>query len=150
MLIGNCFQSIVSYLQVRIRLPNGEHKERMFLNTSTVQSVYDYVDSLMCFNVLSYSLLSSFPRVVYGIGSRDMTLKVAGFHPRISLFVQVDDEHQSTTEGLHIIVFSYFFQFHKYKPLYLIFPLFQNNSFQLIRVNIFYFVPKCLINLKQV
>ncbi|KAG0617912.1 hypothetical protein M758_4G024200 [Ceratodon purpureus] len=78
---------------VRVRLPNGEHRERMFLNTSTVQVVYDYVDTLMCFDVLSYSLLSNYPRVVYGSGSRDMTLKAAGFHPRVSLFIQVDDDY---------------------------------------------------------
>jgi FAS-associated factor 2 len=65
----------------------------MFLNSSTVQVVYDYVDTLMCFDVLSYSLFSSFPRVVYGSGSRDMTLTAAGFYPRVSLFVQVDDDH---------------------------------------------------------
>jgi hypothetical protein len=47
----------------------------------------------MCFDVLSYSLFSSFPRVVYGSGSRDMTLTAAGFYPRVSLFVQVDDDH---------------------------------------------------------
>lgn len=81
------------FLQVRVRLPNGEHRERMFLNTATVQVVYDYVDTLMCFDVLSYSLFSSFPRVVYGSGTRDMTLKAAGFHARVSLFIQVDDDH---------------------------------------------------------
>jgi len=79
-----------SVTKVRVRLPNGERKERMFLNTSRVQAVYDYVDTLMCFDKLSYTLLFIFPRVVYGARSRDMTLNDVGFHPCISLFVQFD------------------------------------------------------------
>nr|PNR55442.1 hypothetical protein PHYPA_006339 [Physcomitrium patens] len=79
-------------IRVRIRLPNGELCERTFLNTSTVQVVYDYVDTLMCFDVLSYTLFSSFPRVVYDSGNRDKTLKAAGFDSRVTLFVQIDED----------------------------------------------------------
>ncbi|XP_010252722.1 PREDICTED: plant UBX domain-containing protein 10 [Nelumbo nucifera] len=77
--------------QVLVRFPNGERKERRFHNIATIQSVYDYVDSLDCLNSEKYSLVSNFPRVVYSPENRSLSLKDAGLHPQASLFVEVVD-----------------------------------------------------------
>ncbi|KAL3702131.1 hypothetical protein R1sor_020153 [Riccia sorocarpa] len=77
--------------QVLVRLPNGERKERRFYATDVVRKVYDYVDSLGSFDAVSYSLVSNFPRTVYGPDKLDLSLKEAGLHPHASLFVQVED-----------------------------------------------------------
>ncbi|CAL5360294.1 unnamed protein product [Camellia sinensis] len=74
--------------QVLVRFPTGERKERRFQSTATIQSLYDYVDSLGCLEVKSYSLVSNFPRVVYGPEKLSMSLKEAGLHPQASLFVE--------------------------------------------------------------
>ncbi|KAK9093880.1 LOW QUALITY PROTEIN: hypothetical protein Scep_025349 [Stephania cephalantha] len=76
--------------QVLVRFPSGERKERRFYSTKTVQSLYDYVDSLDCLNAERYNLVSNFPRVVYSEEKRSLTLKEAGLHPQASLFVEVD------------------------------------------------------------
>ncbi|KAG9452662.1 hypothetical protein H6P81_005566 [Aristolochia fimbriata] len=76
--------------QVLVRFPTGERKERRFHSTATVQSLYDYVDSLDCLKAEKYSLVSNFPRVVYGPEKLPLTLKDAGLHPQASLFVEVD------------------------------------------------------------
>lgn len=75
--------------QVLVRFPTGERKDRRFHNTATIQSLYDYVDSLGCLEVESYSLVSNFPRVVYGPEKLSMSLKEAGLHPQASLFVEL-------------------------------------------------------------
>ncbi|XP_057427844.1 plant UBX domain-containing protein 10 [Lotus japonicus] len=75
--------------QVLVRFPTGERKERRFNNTVTIQSVYDYVDSLGCLEADSYSLVSNFPRVVYGQEKLTLSLKEAGLHPQASLFVEL-------------------------------------------------------------
>ncbi|KAF8413352.1 hypothetical protein HHK36_001332 [Tetracentron sinense] len=77
-------------IQVLVRFPTGERKERRFLSTATIQSLYDYVDSLDCLNVDKYSLVSNFPRVVYGPDKHTLSLKEAGLHPQASLFVELD------------------------------------------------------------
>lgn len=74
--------------QVLVRFPNGERKERRFHSTSTIQSLYDYVDSLGCLETENYSLVSNFPRVVYGPEKLSSSLKEAGLHPQASLFVE--------------------------------------------------------------
>ncbi|KAL7167793.1 hypothetical protein ACSBR2_038284 [Camellia fascicularis] len=74
--------------QVLVRFPTGERKGRRFQSTATIQSLYDYVDSLGCLEVESYSLVSNFPRVVYGPEKLSMSLKEAGLHPQASLFVE--------------------------------------------------------------
>lgn len=74
--------------QVLVRFPTGERKDRRFLSSATIQSLYDYVDSLDCSNFESYSLVSNFPRTVYGPEKRSLTLKEAGLHPQASLFVE--------------------------------------------------------------
>ncbi|XP_062074654.1 plant UBX domain-containing protein 10 [Humulus lupulus] len=74
--------------QVLVRFPAGERKERRFHSTATIQAVYDYVDSLGCLDVENYSLVSNFPRVVYGPEKLALSLKEAGLHPQASLFVE--------------------------------------------------------------
>jgi FAS-associated factor 2 len=76
--------------QVLVRFPTGERKERRFLSTATIQSLYDYVDSLGCLDVENYSLVSNFPRVVYGTDKLSISLKEAGLHPQASLFVELN------------------------------------------------------------
>ncbi|XVF12903.1 hypothetical protein REPUB_Repub08aG0160100 [Reevesia pubescens] len=76
--------------QVLVRFPTGERKERRFQSTATIQSLYDYVDSLGCLEVEDYSLVSNFPRVAYGPEKRSLTLKEAGLHPQASLFVELN------------------------------------------------------------
>lgn len=95
---GHCGQMKCDYLlylfiiwQVLIRLPNGERKERRFQSSAKVSTVYDYVDSLGTFDAVKYSLVTNFPRVVYGPEKQAMSLKDAGLHPHTSLFVSVED-----------------------------------------------------------
>ncbi|XP_068634465.1 plant UBX domain-containing protein 10-like [Aristolochia californica] len=76
--------------QVLVRFPTGERKERRFHSTVTVQSLYEFVDSLDCLKAEKYSLVSNFPRVVYGPEKLPLSLKDAGLHPQASLFVEVD------------------------------------------------------------
>ncbi|KAJ1403999.1 UBX domain [Sesbania bispinosa] len=76
--------------QVLVRFPNGERKERRFNSTVTIQTLYDYVDSLDCLEAESYSLVSNFPRVVYGLEKLTQSLKEAGLHPQASLFVELN------------------------------------------------------------
>ncbi|GAB2296206.1 Plant UBX domain-containing protein 10 [Dionaea muscipula] len=75
--------------RVLVRFPAGERKERRFHSTATIQSLHDYVDSLGCINTESYSLVSNFPRTVYGPEKFSLTLKEAGLHPQASLFVEL-------------------------------------------------------------
>lgn len=76
--------------QVLVRFPNGERKERRFHSTATIQSIYDYVDSLGLLDVETYSLVSNFPRVVYGSEKLGLSLKEAGMHPQASLFMELN------------------------------------------------------------
>lgn len=76
--------------QVLVRFPNGERKGRRFHCTSTLHSLYDYVDSLGCLEVESYTLVSNFPRVLYGPEKLNLSLKEAGLHPQASLFVELN------------------------------------------------------------
>jgi len=76
--------------QVLVRFPTGERKERRFHSSAMIQSLYDYVDSLGCLEVESYSLVSNFPRVIYGPEKLSVSLKDAGLHPQASLFVELN------------------------------------------------------------
>ena len=76
--------------QVLVRFPNGERKGRRFKSTATIQTLYDYVDSLDCLEAESYSLVSNFPRVVYGQDKLTLSLEEAGLHPQASLFVEIN------------------------------------------------------------
>ncbi|KAG5228191.1 hypothetical protein OIU76_017663 [Salix suchowensis] len=76
--------------QVLVRFPTGERKERRFHSAATIQSLYDYVDSLGYLNVENYSLVTNFPRVVHGTDKVSLSLKEAGLHPQASLFVELN------------------------------------------------------------
>ncbi|XP_050228534.1 plant UBX domain-containing protein 10 [Mercurialis annua] len=76
--------------QVLVRFPSGERKERRFHCTATIKTLYDYVDSLGFLEVDSYSLVSNFPRSVYGSEKLSLSLKEAGLHPQASLFVELN------------------------------------------------------------
>lgn len=73
-----------------MRFPTGERKERRFQSSTTIQSLYDYVDSLGTLDVENYGLVSNFPRIVYGSDKVSLTLKEAGLHPQASLFVELN------------------------------------------------------------
>lgn len=75
--------------QILIRFPNGERKERSFLFSDKVRSIYSYIDSLGLVEVGNYRLISSFPRKIFGVEQMGMTLKDAGLHPRASLFLEL-------------------------------------------------------------
>ncbi|KAL2233338.1 plant UBX domain-containing protein 10 [Sesamum indicum] len=75
--------------QILVRFPSGERKGRRFHCTATIQSLYDYVDSLGSLEVDGYSLVSNFPRTVYGQEMLSLSLKEAGLHPQASLFVEL-------------------------------------------------------------
>ncbi|KAL2903092.1 Plant UBX domain-containing protein 10 [Bienertia sinuspersici] len=76
--------------QVLVRFPTGERKDRRFHSSATIQSLYDFVDSLDCSTFENYSLVSNFPRTVYGPDKHSLTLKEAGLHPQASLFVELN------------------------------------------------------------
>ncbi|KAL0326926.1 UNVERIFIED_CONTAM: Plant UBX domain-containing protein 10 [Sesamum angustifolium] len=75
--------------QILVRFPSGERKGRRFHCTATLRSLYDYVDSLGSLEVDGYSLVSNFPRTVYGQEMLSLSLKEAGLHPQASLFVEL-------------------------------------------------------------
>ncbi|KAK1324464.1 hypothetical protein QJS10_CPA01g02470 [Acorus calamus] len=75
--------------QILVRFPNGERKGRRFDSSATIQSLYDYVDSLDCPGTENYTLVGSFPRVVYGPDKLTLSLMEAGLHPQASLFVEL-------------------------------------------------------------
>lgn len=74
--------------QILIRFPNGDRKERRFLCTERVKSIYNYVDSLGLVGVGGYRLVATFPRRVYGSDKMHLTLKEAGLHPQASLYLE--------------------------------------------------------------
>ncbi|CAN4075869.1 unnamed protein product [Withania somnifera] len=76
--------------QVLVRFPNGKRTERRFHYATTIQSLYDYVDSLGCLDVGNYSLVSNFPRTIYGSDKLSLSLKDAGLHPQASLFIELN------------------------------------------------------------
>lgn len=73
-----------------MRFPTGERKERRFHSDATIQLLYDYVDSLGSLEIGNYSLVSNFPRVIYGSDKLSLSLKEAGLHPQASLFVELN------------------------------------------------------------
>ncbi|KAI3812842.1 hypothetical protein L1987_17554 [Smallanthus sonchifolius] len=71
--------------QVLVRLPNGERKGRRFHCNATLQSVYDFVDSSGYLEVGSYTLVTFFPRVLYGEDELSSTLEELGLYPQANL-----------------------------------------------------------------
>ncbi|KAH0879808.1 hypothetical protein HID58_067202, partial [Brassica napus] len=51
--------------------------------------LYDCVDSLGVLETEEYSLITNFPRTVYGRDKESMSLKDAGLHPQASLFIEI-------------------------------------------------------------
>lgn len=76
--------------QVLVRFPSGEREGRRFHSTATIQSLYDYVDSLGRVEVGKYRLVSNFPRTVYGPDKVEASLEEAGLHPQASLFIEMN------------------------------------------------------------
>jgi FAS-associated factor 2 len=76
--------------QVLLRLPTGERIQRRFESSAKVGALYDYVDSFGTVGAGKFSLVSNFPRIVYGPDKMDLTLRDAGLHPNASLFVQLN------------------------------------------------------------
>eukprot|EP00898_Chlorokybus_atmophyticus_P007586 jgi/Chlat1/7829/Chrsp66S07281 len=74
--------------ELLIRLPDGQRVSRRFPASATVQTVYDFVDSLDFVKVDDYSLATNFPRKVYGPETRAQTLQHSGLHPQAMLFLQ--------------------------------------------------------------
>ncbi|KAL2936117.1 Plant UBX domain-containing protein 10 [Bienertia sinuspersici] len=75
--------------QILIRFPNGERREHSFSATDKVQAIYNYIDSLSLPGIGKYRLVSSFPRKVFGVDQKSMTLQDAGLYPRASLFLDI-------------------------------------------------------------
>ncbi|KAG2312327.1 hypothetical protein Bca52824_023884 [Brassica carinata] len=76
--------------QVLVRFPNGERKGRRFESNTKIQTLYDYIDSLGVLETEEYSLITNFPRTVYGRDKESMSLKDAGLHPQASLFIEIN------------------------------------------------------------
>ncbi|XP_013621956.1 PREDICTED: plant UBX domain-containing protein 10-like [Brassica oleracea var. oleracea] len=76
--------------QVLVRFPNGERKGRRFESNTKIQTLYDFVDSLGVLATEEYSLITNFPRTVYGRDKESMSLKDAGLHPQASLFIEIN------------------------------------------------------------
>ncbi|XP_023742389.1 plant UBX domain-containing protein 10 [Lactuca sativa] len=77
--------------QVLVRLPNGERKGRRFHCSAKVQCLYDFIDSCSdSLEIGNYSLATNFPRVLYGPEKLSLTLKEAGLHPQVSLYVELN------------------------------------------------------------
>lgn len=89
MLLGEEPEKGSDVTQVLFRFPNGERKERRFKCNAPIESLYDYVDSLGFMDAEKYSLVSNFPRVIYGAEKYSVSLKEAGLHPQASLFVEI-------------------------------------------------------------
>jgi len=62
----------------------------MFKSETKIQTLYDYVDSLGLLDKEEYSLITNFPRTVYGRDKESMSLKDAGLHPQASLFIEIN------------------------------------------------------------
>ncbi|KAK1436116.1 hypothetical protein QVD17_01891 [Tagetes erecta] len=75
--------------QVLVRLPNGERRGRRFHSSATIQSLYDFVDSSGTLEMGSYTLVTNFPRMLYGPDKLSSSLKQVGLHPQASLFVEM-------------------------------------------------------------
>uniref|UniRef100_A0A0C9QM23 TSA: Wollemia nobilis Ref_Wollemi_Transcript_25280_2167 transcribed RNA sequence n=1 Tax=Wollemia nobilis TaxID=56998 RepID=A0A0C9QM23_9CONI len=80
--------------QILIRFPNGDRKERRFLCTDRVRSVYKYVDSVGLVAAGTYKLITTFPKREYGSDKMNLTLKEAGLHPQASLFLDVSSKQR--------------------------------------------------------
>lgn len=78
------------YLQILIRFPNGERKEKSFSRVDKIEAIFKFIDSIGLPGVgKNYKLISSFPREVFDVDQTKMTLKDAGFYPKATLFIEI-------------------------------------------------------------
>jgi FAS-associated factor 2 len=71
-----------------IRFPNGQRRQQGFLHTDTIREIYKYVNSLGIPGIGQYQLVRSYPRKTYGHQQLAMTLRDAGFHPSVTLYIE--------------------------------------------------------------
>lgn len=79
-----------AHWQILLWLPTGGRKQRRFESSAKVEAIYDYIDSLGTISPGRYSLVSNFPRIVYGPDKMNLTLRIVGLHPTASLFVEMN------------------------------------------------------------
>ncbi|KAK1427659.1 hypothetical protein QVD17_16351 [Tagetes erecta] len=76
-------------IQILIRFPSGERKERVFSASDKIEAIFVFIDSLGLPGVGgNYRLVSSFPRKVYGADQMRKSLKDAEFHRETTLFIE--------------------------------------------------------------
>ncbi|KAI7755470.1 hypothetical protein M8C21_027017 [Ambrosia artemisiifolia] len=77
-------------IQILIRFPNGERKQRVFSRRDKIEAIFKFIDSLGVLEVgRDYRLVSSFPRKVYGVDQMKMSLKDAEFGHEATLFIEL-------------------------------------------------------------
>uniref|UniRef100_A0ACD5Y141 Uncharacterized protein n=1 Tax=Avena sativa TaxID=4498 RepID=A0ACD5Y141_AVESA len=74
--------------KIMIRFPNGERRQQSFRHTDTIREIYKYVNSLGISGIGQYQLVRSYPRKTYGHQQLAMTLRDAGFHPSVTLYIE--------------------------------------------------------------
>ncbi|KAK1631799.1 hypothetical protein QYE76_006114 [Lolium multiflorum] len=74
--------------KIMIRFPNGQRSQQGFLHTDTIREIYTYVNSLGIPGIGQYQLVRSYPRKTYGHQQLAMTLRDAGFHPSVTLYIE--------------------------------------------------------------
>jgi FAS-associated factor 2 len=75
-------------MQIMIRFPNGQRRQQSFLHTDTIREIYKYVNSFGIPGIGQYQLVRSYPRKTYGHQQLAMTLRDAGFHPSVTLYIE--------------------------------------------------------------
>ncbi|KAJ0804474.1 putative UBX domain, Ubiquitin-like domain superfamily, Thioredoxin-like superfamily [Helianthus annuus] len=77
-------------VQILIRFPNGERKQRVFSLKDKIEAIFKFINSLGLPEVgKNYRLVSSFPRKVYGVDQMQMSLKDAEFGTEATLFIEL-------------------------------------------------------------
>ncbi|CAM0951942.1 unnamed protein product [Alopecurus aequalis] len=74
--------------KIVIRFPNGERRQQSFCHTDTIREIYKFVNSLGIPGIGQYQLVRSYPRKTYGRQQLAMTLRDAGFHPGVTLYIE--------------------------------------------------------------
>ncbi|TYZ64166.1 hypothetical protein PybrP1_006313 [[Pythium] brassicae (nom. inval.)] len=75
--------------KVVLRMPGGEQQTRQFLHEHTLGHIFAFVEALTGDDADSFRLVATFPRRVFGVDSREKTLKELGLNGRQeSLFVE--------------------------------------------------------------
>uniref|UniRef100_A0ACD5YEI6 Uncharacterized protein n=1 Tax=Avena sativa TaxID=4498 RepID=A0ACD5YEI6_AVESA len=74
--------------KIMIRFPNGERRQQSFHHTDTIREIYKYVNSLGIPGIGQYQLVRTYPSKTYGHQQLAMTLRDAGFHPSVTLYIE--------------------------------------------------------------